>query len=656
MLRLNRLWAKVVIPTGIVLILVTALITFMNTQRQTKALTLQLAEKGRDAAIIVKDSVISALTIGDNEDVKKTFCSIENEMPDMNLFICDSEGRVSFTSEKGGEGKSLSSYMNDKTYAALSTLLGSGTSTHDYFTETVNGKPYITVIKPFLNGSRCYHCHGRKKRVLGAIVVQAPAATAVAAVDAARKNNIIMGIVTILVVGIVLFLIVIFFVNKPVNHILEVLQAFAKGDLSKKIDVKSNDEIGQMADALKEMLNGVIGEGQSLKHGITIPFFMVNKDLVITFANKASRAKVGAKAKDVLHPDAYKLVEECMKTGEMVTGEVSIAGGKLVIASTASPLRNLEGEIIGAMGIGVDITAQKEQERMAEEHSRFLSEVAEEVTDVANQVASAAEEMSAIMKEMVSGAEEQSQQASQIAAAVEQMSATIMEMANNARDAANVAEETKKKAGEGSEVVHQSIESINRTAEVSAQVASSIEELAERSKEIGKVIEVISDIASQTNLLALNATIEAASAGEAGKGFAVVASEVKELAKQTADSTGNVQRAIENIHQGVAKAVKSMDEASNEVGKATSFANEAGAALMEILERVDRAVDAISQIATATEELSAAANNVSENVMNITSISNETANSAKESAVASERLAELSERLLATVRKFKERG
>jgi len=652
MVMFNKLWVKVVIPTAVVLAIVTAITTYVNTARQTSALTNQLVEKGSDAAFIVKDSIISSLTIGDNEDVEKTFKRIEGELPDMNIFVCDTKGEISFSSEQGAHGKSLSTYVEDKTYSMVSSILSNGQAAGAHVQEVKNGKPYITVVKPFLNRSQCYHCHGTRKKVLGAIVVQSPAATAIAAVDDARQGNIVIGVVGMLIVGLLLFFIVMFVVTKPVEHILDVLKAFADGDFSARIKVKSKDEVGQMADALRKMLSGVIGEAKSMKEGMVLPFFIVNKDMIVTFGSKPSKAKVGVHAKETLLPQVVEMVERAMETGEPVENEVTMAKGKVTILAYAVPLRDLEGEIMGVMGIGMDITAQKENERMAEEHNRFLAEVAEEVSDVANQVASASEELSAIMREMAEGAEEQSQQASQIAAAVEEMSATIMEMANNSRDAAAVAEETKEKAGEGGEVVQRSIESINKAAQMTDEVSNSIEDLSGRSREIGKVIDVISEIASQTNLLALNATIEAASAGEAGKGFAVVASEVKELAKQTAESTGNVQKAIENIHQGVDHAVKAMEEASKEVGRATSFANEAGAALMEILERVDRAVDAISQIATATEQLSSAANNVSENVMSITTVSNETAKNAQESATASARLAELSERLLNTVRKF----
>ncbi len=57
----------------------------------------------------------------------------------------------------------------------------------------------------------------------------------------------------------------------------------------------------------------------------------------------------------------------------------------------------------------------------------------------------------------------------------------------------------------------------------------------------------IFDIARQTNLLALNATIEATRAGEVGRGFAVVAEHVKELARQTADYTTELDTLLEDL-------------------------------------------------------------------------------------------------------------
>ncbi len=465
-------------------------------------------------------------------------------------------------------------------------------------------------------------------------------------------SDAIWVIIAATLLSLILGLIIAVQISSNAKHIAKVAKAIAQGDFSQEIRVKGRDAIAQMAQSLKEMIDGVIGEGQSIKQGMAIPFFTVDKNLTVTFATKPSRAKVGVHARKTLLPEVVEMLEECMSKGEPVEKEIIMAKGKVVLKVYTAPLRNLKGEIIGAMSIGMDITAQKENERMAKEHNEMIKAVAQHVTDVANQLASAAEELSVTMRHMAEGTEKQSQQASQIAAAVEEMSATIAEMANNAQDAARTADITKQKALEGSQVVSRSVDSINRTAEVSKQVAESIDGLAERSREIGKVIDVISEIASQTNLLALNATIEAASAGEAGKGFAVVASEVKELAKQTAESTGNVQKAIENIHTGVREAVKSMDEASKEVEHATSLANEAGDALNEILRQVEEASSTMLQIATATEELSSAADNVSQSVMAITEVSNEAAREADEALRASERLAELSEQLMEAVRQF----
>ena len=128
--------------------------------------------------------------------------------------------------------------------------------------------------------------------------------------------------------------------------------------------------------------------------------------------------------------------------------------------------------------------------------------------------------MSANMGTVTMASEQAAQNVNVVATAMEEMTAAVQEIAQNTTKASSMTEDAVNYAKGSSEKVNQ---------------------LGFAAKEISKVTEVITEISEQTNLLALNATIEAARAGDAGKGFAVVANEIKELAKQTANATGEIK-------------------------------------------------------------------------------------------------------------------
>ncbi|WP_297721782.1 methyl-accepting chemotaxis protein [uncultured Mobiluncus sp.] len=71
-------------------------------------------------------------------------------------------------------------------------------------------------------------------------------------------------------------------------------------------------------------------------------------------------------------------------------------------------------------------------------------------------------------------------------------------------------------------------------------LSNAVNELKTSVEYIMALMTDISVISEQTNMLALNATIEAARSAEAGRGFAVVANQAKDLASQTAQTTGEV--------------------------------------------------------------------------------------------------------------------
>ncbi len=147
-----------------------------------------------------------------------------------------------------------------------------------------------------------------------------------------------------------------------------------------------------------------------------------------------------------------------------------------------------------------------------------------------------------------------------VASSASQFVETLAEISNNVNQTADIASRTA------------------RTAEVTT---AAVADLEASSRVIEKVVEVIQDLADQTSLLALNATIESARAGEAGKSFAVVASEVKELARQTAGATTNIEKSVAEIKSSINGVVNSAGDITCSVGEVSSMMSTIAAAIEE---------------------------------------------------------------------------
>lgn len=152
-------------------------------------------------------------------------------------------------------------------------------------------------------------------------------------------------------------------------------------------------------------------------------------------------------------------------------------------------------------------------------------------------------------------------------------------------ETAQVGEAVSKSIAEIVETVTEISNHVSQTASLASTTSnevttteSAVTKLEERSHAIEAVLDLIRNLAGQTNLLALNATIESARAGEAGKGFAVVANEVKELAKQTASATDQINESIAEVRDLIQECVAATARVTGGVGKVSeSMTSIAGA-------------------------------------------------------------------------------
>ncbi|MCH3963633.1 MAG: methyl-accepting chemotaxis protein [Clostridium sp.] len=209
------------------------------------------------------------------------------------------------------------------------------------------------------------------------------------------------------------------------------------------------------------------------------------------------------------------------------------------------------------------------QENLDEDTSTHLEDLRDEWTSLVNRIGEEISSVKTFMIELEKNLNESTGAIENVSASLEENSASAEEIAASSGEMGNAVKDIANKAGEGAKFAEEfseegkklqksTKESRDRSTQIYTKIRQDIESAIEDSKsvnEINKLTEAIIDITEQTNLLALNASIEAARAGEAGRGFSVVADEVKELAKQSGETAGNIKTIVDSVVDSVKRLV-----------------------------------------------------------------------------------------------------
>ena len=281
-----------------------------------------------------------------------------------------------------------------------------------------------------------------------------------------------------------------------------------------------------------------------------------------------------------------------------------------------------------------------------------LRDTLQRISGSATQLASAAEELNTVTDESARGLSQQNKEIEQAATAVNQMTSAVEEVARNAVSTSDASKSATTSAGDGRELVMETVGAIERMSGDVQSTAELIGNLANESRDIGKVLDVIRGLADQTNLLALNAAIEAARAGEAGRGFAVVADEVRALAHRTQQSTSEIERMVGSIQGGTEQAVNSMRNSTERAESTLNIAKGAGMALDTINQAIVQINERNLVIASAAEEQAQVAREVDRNLVNIRDLSVQSATGANQTSAASNELSRLAVDLNSMVARF----
>ena len=282
-----------------------------------------------------------------------------------------------------------------------------------------------------------------------------------------------------------------------------------------------------------------------------------------------------------------------------------------------------------------------------------MVEAANMLEGVVTTVISASQEISAQVEQSSNFASTQANNMNTVAAAMEQMNSSVLEVSTNAAQASSSSEVVQANAQKELHAVKVMVEAIKSVQTMANDLKFGMSELGQRAEDIGKIMNVINDIADQTNLLALNAAIEAARAGDAGRGFAVVADEVRKLAEKTMLAVTEVGNAIQSVQQGTRNNVNSVDMAVEAISKVNGMAEGTGEAISQITAHVNDMAAQIQAIARAVDEQTQASAEITKSISMADQNSTETSAALQEISTALVDLAQQSQVLQSLITRLR---
>ena len=444
----------------------------------------------------------------------------------------------------------------------------------------------------------------------------------------------------IILVGLVLVAAIFFLVTRSITRPLvegvEFAQNLAKGDLSATLDVSQKDEIGRLAHALNEMVEGFrnlisqISDTTGSLSGASEELSAVSTQMAAQAEEMTTQATTVATASEEVSANVNTVASAAEQSSASVSNISDMTGGMSASFSSVAQSSRKTADNVNQMAKDSESISQgiSSVAIAVEELTASLNDVAQN-TGQASLISRTASQRTQEVNDKMDGLVRASKQIGKVVGVIKDIADQTNMLALNATiEAAGAGEAGKGFAVVAGEVKELARQSSDATDEISGQIEeiqSSTNAVVDAITEISSVINEIADI-SQT-----------------------IASAVEEQTATAADISQNVTDNAKTVKEVAEKA----QESAELVNKIAESTDESSKTASEVAYHVEELSSGVQEVARSTVESSKGVTEISNNIQGISLASKETAHGASQANESSTKLAKMAEKMTEIIKQFK---
>jgi methyl-accepting chemotaxis protein len=290
----------------------------------------------------------------------------------------------------------------------------------------------------------------------------------------------------------------------PINEAVAVANAVASGDLTSKIEAKTNDETGLLIKALKSMNDNLIKLVSNVRtsaDSITTGAGEIaagNADLSQRTEEQASSLEETAASMEELTSTVRQNAENAKQANQLAKGasEIAMKGGEVVgqVVGTMSSINDSSRKIVDIISVIDGIAFQTNilalnaavEAARAGEQGRGFAVVAAEVRNLAQRSAAAAKEIKTLIGDSVGKVEDGTR-------LVDEAGKTMAEIVNAVKRVTDIMSEISAASNEQSTGIEQVNQAVMQMDEVTQQNAALVEEAAAAAESVEEQAQLLTE-------------------------------------------------------------------------------------------------------------------------------------------------------------------